>query len=235
MQRQVIILAGGLGTRMYPKTKTIPKVLLPVLGRPFIFWQLDLLAKNKIESVVLCVGFLGEKIEKSVGNNYCGVNINYSYEESHDLLGTAGAIRNAESQLESSFGVLYGDSYLELDYNSIFYAHYSSGLPATMTVWKNKDKYDISNVSLSHNKKLVACYNKKNREMDFDYIDYGFSIINKEVIVSRIKSKEFFDLSDLNRDLSSENILGAFEINKRFYEIGSEIGLEELENYLNKN
>ena len=219
---------------MYPGTKTVPKVLLPVLDRPFIFWQLDLLARNKIDKVILCVGFLGQQVEKSVGNNYRGVEVQYSYEQSHALLGTAGAIKNAESLLESFFGVLYGDSYLEIDYNSIFNAHVVSTFPATMTVWKNKDKYDISNVTLSDNGKRVVCYKKTDEVKVFDYIDYGFSIFNKEVIISRIKSKEFFDLSDLHRVLSSENILGAFEIHKRFYEIGSKTGLQELEDYLTK-
>ena len=234
MQRQVVILAGGLGKRMYPTTKSIPKVLLPVMDCPFINWQLDLLDQNKIDKVIICVGFLGDQVEKMVGNKYRGIEIHYSYEQKNSLFGTAGAIKNAELLLEPFFGVLYGDSYLEIDYQSIFEAHTKSKFPATMVVWKNENKYDISNVSLSENKKRITSYKKGIKAKGFDYLDYGFSILNKEMIISRIKPKEFFDLSDLYSFLSSENLLGSFEVHKRFYEIGSKTGYQEFKNYIKK-
>ena len=229
---QVVILAGGLGTRLFPATKTIPKVLVQVAGRPYIFWQLDLLAANKIDEVILCVGFLGGEVEKTVGNNYRGITIKYSYEQPDKLLATAGAIKNAESFLNSSFGVLYGDSYLEIDYRAVFEAHLVSRFPATMTIWRNEDKYDISNVALTEDKKRVARYEKVKERNVFHYIDYGFSVLNKDIIAYRLGENEVSALSDLQRDLSCENLLGAFEVHKRFYEIWSKTGIAELEKYL---
>ena len=229
---QIVILAGGLGTRLFPITKTIPKALVQVAGRPYIFWQLDLIKDSKIDEVILCVGFLGEQIEKVLGDNYRGIVIKYSYEQPDNLLGTAGAIKNAESFLNPSFGVLYGDSYLELDYRVVFKSHHKAKLPATMTVWKNENKHDISNVILSKDEKRVDSYRKVKKPGAFDYIDYGFSIFNKDIIESRFKKNKFAILDDLQRDLSSEGILGAFKADKRFYEVGSSAGIIELKEHL---
>lgn len=229
---QIVILAGGLGTRLFPITKKVPKVLATVAGRPYIFWQMDLLCANNIQEIILCLGVMGEQVERELGQKYKNITIRYSYEDSNKLLGTAGAIKNAEEFLNPVFGVLYGDSYLEMNYRAVFDAHLATEFPATMTVWMNKDRYDISNVSLSENKQRVTCYNKRKTPGVFRYIDYGFSVFNKDIIVSRLNKNEYAALNDLQLTLSSENILGAFEVDTRFYEIGSKAGLAELEQYL---
>src|SRR3990172_13138339 len=109
---QAVILAGGLGTRLRPITETIPKAMAPVRGRPFLEYQLDVLAGNGIDNVIICLGYLGHMIEDHFGDGRrFGVSIRYGYERGR-LLGTAGAIKNVEGQLKDAFFVLYGDSYL---------------------------------------------------------------------------------------------------------------------------
>lgn len=91
----VAILAGGLATRLRPITETIPKALVPVLGRPFLAHQIELLKQHGITHLVLCVGYLGEMIEREFGDGSAwGIKIDYSFDGSK-LLGTAGALRKA--------------------------------------------------------------------------------------------------------------------------------------------
>src|SRR5438874_2296480 len=105
---QVVVLAGGLATRMRPQTETIPKALLEVGGRPFIDWQLELLARSGCEEVVMCVAYRAEMIRAHVGDgSRFGVHV--IYVEDKELLGTAGAVRGALPHLADVFLVTYGD------------------------------------------------------------------------------------------------------------------------------
>jgi NDP-sugar pyrophosphorylase family protein len=109
---QVVILAGGLATRMRPETQDTPKSLLMVAGRPFVDWQLDRLAASGARSVVMCVGHLGEEVETHVRRSLeRGLTVSYSY-DGETLCGTGGALRRALARLQPEFVVTYGDSYL---------------------------------------------------------------------------------------------------------------------------
>jgi len=104
---QVVILAGGMGTRMKPVAGNLPKALVPVAGRPFIDHQLELLRKNNIKNVLLCIGYQGNMIEKHVGNgNSFGLKVDYSRESPDQLLGTGGALVNALPFLQEKFMVI---------------------------------------------------------------------------------------------------------------------------------
>src|ERR1017187_8690309 len=95
---QCVILAGGLGTRMWPETKSIPKTLLPIAGTPFATWQLSWLARSGIDSVVYCVGHLGQLIRDHVSDGSCwGLSVRY-VDEGDRLRGTAGALRLASDE-----------------------------------------------------------------------------------------------------------------------------------------
>ena len=226
---QVVILAGGLGTRLLPITKTAPKVLVPVLNRPFVFWQLDLLIDNGVGELLLCVGYKSGEVESVVGCSYRGIPIKYSYERNDKLFGTGGALKHAEDLLNASFGVIYGDSYLEIDYASVFEAHRCSRFPVMMTVWQNQNRLDRSNVALSKDETYVSRYEKTDKSSNCQYIDYGFSVFNRDIISSYLKQDTPAALSTLQYDLSKKNLLGAFKVNHRFYEIGSKYGLKDLE------
>src|SRR5437764_9449211 len=90
----VAVLAGGLATRLRPITETIPKAMVEVAGRPFVDHQLALLARNSVRRVVLCLGHLGEQVERHVGSARYGVQVQYSHDGDR-LLGTGGALRRA--------------------------------------------------------------------------------------------------------------------------------------------
>jgi NDP-sugar pyrophosphorylase family protein len=225
----VAILAGGLATRLQPLTDKIPKALVEVAGRPFIDHQLALLRAQGYARVVLCVGHLGEMIERHVGDGARdGMRILY-VADGPKLLGTGGALRRALPELGPAFLVLYGDSYLPCDFALVERAFKSAGLPALMAVLKNDNRWDRSNVIYEGGR--VLRYDKKTRLDAMRYIDYGLSALQAAVLESRADG-EAFDLSDVFAALSEEGRLAGFEARERFYEIGSPAGLAETDRYL---
>jgi MurNAc alpha-1-phosphate uridylyltransferase len=228
---QAAILAGGLATRLRPVTSTIPKSMILIEGKPFLEYQLDFLKRGGIADIILCVGHLKEQIESSFGDgSRFGVKIRYSREEG-PLLGTAGALRNAIDLLDDTFFVMYGDSYLFLDFQEIwrfFHRFHKSGL---MVVYKNENRYDTSNVSIEGD--LVKNYSKTDRTPGMVYIDYGVSILRKTVLES-IPEHEYYSLEALFSPLINRKELLCFPVKERFYEIGSKKGLEEFQDYIAK-
>lgn len=221
---QVLILAGGLGTRLRPITESVPKAMIHINGKPFLEYQINLLKSYGVEDIVICLGYLGEKIKDyfADGSEF-GVNINYS-EEGGELLGTAGAIKNAEDLLEDVFFVTYGDAYLVLDYPSVMNYFLKFDKLGLMVVYKNFDRYDKSNVVVEG--EFVKLYNKKERLTDMVYIDFGVSILRKQTL-DFIPPKRFVDLEEVYQKLIKRKELLAYETLQRFYEIGSRRGLKE--------
>ena len=224
----VAILAGGLATRLRPITETIPKALVPIAGEPFLAHQLRLLHSRGIRRVVLCVGYLGEMIEKEFGNGAEGITIEYSF-DGPQLLGTGGALKRALPKLGPQFFVLYGDSYLPIDYASVAAALNTSEKQAVMTVFRNENRWDSSNVTFDG--KDIRCYDKKNRTAEMEYIDYGLGAFKTEALAEWSDDKPF-DLADVYRDLVGKSQLAGFEVKQRFYEAGSPAGLAELDSVL---
>jgi NDP-sugar pyrophosphorylase family protein len=205
----VAILAGGLATRLRPITEKIPKSLVPVAGRPFLAHQLELLHSRGIRRAVLCVGYLGEMIQRDFGTGEkYGVKLDYSF-DGEKLLGTGGAIKRALPLLGDEFFVLYGDSYLPVEYAPNAEIFRRSGKPGLMTVYRNEGKYDTSNVVFADGE--IKVYDKKVRLPEMRHIDYGLSLFKAAV----------FDSHPAGR-----------EVRERFYEIGSHAGLAELETLL---
>jgi len=230
MMLSVVILAGGLATRMKPITEKIPKAMLDIDGRPFIYHQLSLLKKKGINRVILCVGFLGEMIESYVGNGTkFQLDVKYSY-DGDKLLGTGGAIKKAQKYLDDAFFVLYGDSYLDVDYGKIEAAFLKLPRKGLMTVFRNEGKWDTSNVIFRNNEILM--YSKKERTEEMDYIDYGLGILNKAVL-HYYENETAFDLAYIYERLAEEKQLMGYEVFERFYEIGSKEGLKELQQKIN--
>jgi NDP-sugar pyrophosphorylase family protein len=224
----VAILAGGLARRLRPITETIPKALVEVAGKPFVLRQLDYLRRQGISRVVLCVGFLGEQIEAVVGDGAaCGLSVSYS-QDWPTLMGTGGALRQALPLLDSQFLILYGDSYLPIDFASVERAFMSSGKPALMTVQRNADEWDKSNVLFVDN--VIVEYNKRAPTPSMSHIDYGLGAISAQVLADENTTGPF-DLADIYHRLSLSGQLAGYEVHERFYEIGSHKGLAEAANY----
>ncbi len=154
----VAILAGGLATRLRPITEKIPKSLVPIAGRPMLAHQLEMLHARGIRRAVLCIGFLGEMIQRDFGDEAFGVRLDYSF-DGEKLLGTGGAIRRALPKLAEEFFVLYGDSYLPIPYAPVLEFFHRSGKPGLMTVYRNESKYDTSNVVFRDGE--IVIYEKK--------------------------------------------------------------------------
>jgi N-acetyl-alpha-D-muramate 1-phosphate uridylyltransferase len=236
MEETIAILSGGLARRLRPITENIPKSMLEFGEKPFIQCQIELLKKNGFKNILICLGYLGEKIENFLrdGRQY-GVQIKYSY-DGEILLGTGGAILKAKKYLSDVFFVLYGDSYLDIDYRKIRNFFYENNKKnnylGLMTVFKNNDLYDRSNVVYNNN--MVNLYDKKNVTPDMDHIDYGLSILKKESLDLIGPENCFYDLADLLNDLSRRNQLLGYEVKKRFYEIGSKDGIKDFNDHIKK-
>lgn len=225
----VAILAGGLATRLRPITETIPKALIEIAGEPFINHQLRCLKKQGISSVVLCIGYLGEMIKSVVGDgSQFGLQVRYSF-DGPKLLGTGGAINAALPLLGSQFYIFYGDSYLPIEFEPVEKAYFSSKKLGLMTVLRNNNQWDKSNVIYENG--LLVEYNKEIVKSDMSYIDYGLGILRADVFAT-YPERESFDLSKVYNDLSLKNQLFGFEVQNRFYEIGSHQGIVETEEYL---
>ena len=225
----VALLAGGLATRLRPITETIPKSLVTVAGEPFLAHQLRLLYRHGFRRVVLCVGHLGEMIRGEVGDGSgFGMRLAYSF-DGPKLLGTGGAIQRALPLLGEAFVVLYGDSYLPMDYAGAVAAFGMSGKPGLMTVFHNEGQWDTSNVVFADG--TIRCYDKKNLTPDMLHIDYGLGILRADALAGYPKD-EAFDLAEVYRDLSRGGQLAGYEVRHRFYEIGSPRGLAELDDLL---
>lgn len=235
MALQCAILAGGLGTRMRPRTETIPKALLPVCGIPFIDWQLRRLTSQGVQRVVLSIGYRGEMLREHVGDgSRFGVDVTW-VDEGSDLRGTGGALRLAldEGALDEAFFVLYGDSYLPISMVRVERAWRLSGLPALMTVMRNENRWDSSNAIFADGR--VTLYDKRRSEGlsgQLRWIDYGLSILTRTLVARAIDPGGHADLGDLFHDLALEGRLAGLEVSERFYEAGSPAGLRELEAYL---
>jgi len=229
MNWPVAILAGGLGTRLGHITEKIPKLLVEVAGEPFFNHQLRLLKKIGLTKIVLCVGYLGEMIVQRYGDgSMWGVELVYSFDGSK-LLGTGGAIVQALPQLGEIFYVLYGDSYLPIDYRAVGKKFLDSNKKGLMTVYKNKGLYDTSNVWYADGS--IIAYDKQQRLSQMDYIDYGLGVF-RAVAFSPYSSSNPFDLSEVQKNLVAQHELAGYEVQQRFYEIGSCEGLQELDNLL---
>ena len=227
----VLILAGGLATRLGSVTRSQPKCLLNVAGEPFLFHQFRLLRSQGVKQVILCLGHLGEHVVTAVGNGPSfGLEINYSF-DGPKLAGTGGAIRNALPLLPDQFFVLYGDSYLPCSFQSVQDAFHASGKAALMTVYRNEERWDTSNVEFQAGD--ILAYDKTNRTSRMRHIDYGLGVFHRSVF-EQIPAGSPCDLSVIYQELLNRNELTAYEIFERFYEIGSHAGLEETINVLTR-
>jgi MurNAc alpha-1-phosphate uridylyltransferase len=220
------LLAGGLATRLRPQTLQRPNAMIDVAGEPFIAHQLRLLCRERINRVVLCVGYLGEQIEDFVkdGSRF-GIAVDYRY-DGPQLLGTGGALRQALDRLGPEFLVMYGDSWLDTAFAPIVETFRTSGKLALMTVYRNDDRWDRSNVWFEDGR--IVAYDKQNRLPQMRYIDWGLSVVKADALFS-MPADTPFDLAGIYSELARDGELAGYEVTTRFYEIGSAEGLRETE------
>lgn len=229
------ILAGGLGTRMRSVAGDLPKILVPVGGRPFVHHQLGWLAEQGVTSVILSIGHLGPAVRSYVGDGSpWGLSVTY-VDEGETLLGTAGALRLAleRAVLPERFVVLYGDSYVPIQLSPVERAFQLSAQPALMTVFRNEDRWEQSNARYQDG--LVVLYQKSHPDpaaAGLTFVDYGVSMLHRDVVAEMIPPGQPFDLAEVFHSLSVRGRLGGYEVAERFFEVGSPAGLRDLEAHL---
>jgi NDP-sugar pyrophosphorylase family protein len=233
---QLVILAGGVASRMKPMADRLPKSLFPVAGRPFLDWQLELVARGGATRVVLVVAHLGDVIAEHLEATRPPLPVTLVHDDEEPgpprRAGTGGALFAAARRwlLDDRFLVTYGDSYLPVDLRALFAAHLASGLPATMAVHENEGRWDASNVIVEGAR--VARYEKikdpAQRPPEMRWIDFGILALDRAETL-RWPDVAPFDLAAPLGRLAASGRLGAFTYHERFYEIGSPTGLAELE------
>lgn len=229
---QVVVLMGGLGTRLKEYTKTCPKSLVPVCGKPFFDYELELLVQWGFRRFLFLIGYHADMIREHYGDGSSrGISITYC-EDGEKLLGTGGAVRRALPLLDDDFMLIYGDSFMDIDYEETIYRYLKgkeSGSRALMTVLRNNDRFDKSNVIMENGRILL--YDKHETVPEMNCIDYGICMYEKSLFED-YPEEEAFDIAVIQTALSKEGKLEAHQVTKRFYEIGSEASLKEFEDYV---
>lgn len=225
MSLPVIVLAGGLATRLHPLTERVPKILIDVAGRPFAEHQIELVRRHGIRDMIYSVGHLGEQVEGALGDgSRWGMRFRYVFDGAQPL-GTGGAVRRAMSVAGPTFFVMYGDSYLDCDFSAIETAFRSSGAAGLMTVYRNDDRFDRSNVEYRDGQ--TVRYDKQQRDPRMRHIDYGLGVLTEMAFAPWAEVSGPFDLAAVYQHLITVGGLAGYEISARFYEIGSPDGLAE--------
>src|SRR6266571_3760756 len=149
---QAVVLAGGLGTRLWPLTKEIPKPMAPVNGLPYLEYQIRLLAAQGFLSTLILTGYLGEQIESYFQDGSAlGLSLRYSREPAP--LGTGGALRHARALLEERFLLIYGDSFLPIGYRPLLARLEEPGTLGVVAIYDNSagDTSVRNNIALGDN------------------------------------------------------------------------------------
>ena len=228
---QAVILAGGLGTRLRPLTYDIPKPLIPVGGRPFLHYLLDMLAENGIADIVLCVGHLGDKVVESVhdGQRF-GCRIKYSFEK--ELLGTGGAIKNAENVLDDEFIVLNGDTCHPIDYRDLvkFWHDRKEGHEGLIVLYENRDLIVDNNVRVDDGGNVVE-YNKAG-VIGNGYVDGGVQVFRKSVFKDMPTNTPISLEKEIYCKIINAGEMLAYITPVRYYDIGTPERIRVFEDYL---
>lgn len=226
---QAVVLSGGRGTRLGHLTDVVPKPMVTVDHRPFLEHELVLLARHDITDVVLCVGYLGDQVLGYFGSGSdLGMHIRYSWDGDRPL-GPIGALKHAESLLESAFFTMYGDAYLRLDYQGLMDSLLHSRRLGTMAVLHNHDRYGPSDLRVVDG--VVEEYDKQRHRPDLDWVNFGVSALRREAL-RLVQPDHFCDEETFYRKLIARRQLGAYEVRNRFYEIGSPAGLEQFREFV---
>jgi N-acetyl-alpha-D-muramate 1-phosphate uridylyltransferase len=226
---QAAILAGGLGTRLRPLTEKVPKAMVSVNGRPFLEYELELLKRNKVTDIVLCLGYLGEQVEEHFGDGRrFGVKIRYSH-DGKELLGPIGGLKTAEHLLGDEFFVTYGDAYLRMNYEEMMAVLNQSKKLATMAVYKNEGRFGRSDIIAKNG--FVVAYDKTRSLSGMLWVNFGVSALKKEAL-SEVEPGRYCDEETFYGALIKRKQLVSYQTYDRFYEIGSPQGLDEFARFI---
>ncbi len=229
---QVVVLMGGLGTRLGSAAGGGPKSMAPVHGKPFFAYQLEQMREQGFRDFVFCVGHKSSAVMDYFGDgSQMGVRIRYS-EDGRANLGTGGAIRNALPLLDDHFLVIYGDSYMDIDFIELLY-HYrtrcaAEGQLSLMSVFRNNNRLGASNVLFEDGRLLL--YDKRQPLSVMEHIDYGATVLDRGAI-EELMDEATSDLADFYNELVRQGLMGGHEVVTPFREIGTPGALEDFRRY----
>lgn len=229
MSIQLVVIAGGKGTRLGNVSKTLPKSLIPVANKPFLDHQLSLIRRWGVDRILFCLGHLGNEIRDFLSRYESNLEFNISF-EGETPKGTGGALLNAWEKLEEQFAVVYGDSYLLLDFEEAF-EDFKSSKESLMCVARSPYFDCPNNVNVESG--FISQYSKATIKSEFRYLDYGL-IFFKKFELEKFKSRVSFDLSEILELLIKNRSLRARVLEDEFYEVGTERGIKRLEEFLSK-
>ena len=209
---------GGLGTRLRSVVADRPKVLALVNGKPFLSYLLDQVAAAGITHTVLCVGYRGEQVQQQFKEEYAGMRLSYSQEES--LLGTGGALRLAIPRVGSdTVLVMNGDSYLNLRIGDFWRSHLERGANASMALTHQADTARYGRVSLDPDGKITG-FEEKGSTSGQGWINAGLYLVKTEMVRAIPAGR----VISLEREVFPTWIGGGFfgyHTNGRFLDIGT--------------
>lgn len=217
---QTVILAGGRGSRLSPISDELPKPMAPINGKPFLEYLFLLLKRNSLKKILLCVGYLGEKIEAYFGDgNRLGLEIKYSYEK--ELLGTAGALKLAADLIEDKFLLLYGDSYLDIDFADFIKSFQRQRTLGSIVIYDNLlgDTNVKNNIAIKGD--LITRYDKINTDSSLKYVEAGVSIFKKELLDLIVEHRVVSLENDIFSGLITNRKLSGYKSKTRFFDIGT--------------
>jgi NDP-sugar pyrophosphorylase family protein len=233
---QIVILCGGMGTRVQSIMGNQPKILMQISNKSFLEIQLQHYYEKGFRNFFYIVGYGGNQvIEKLlyIQKKYSDVDIKY-YSEGEKRLGTGGSILSCEHMINDKFLLTYGDNFLRLNFKK-FSKEFSLSTKNFMTIYKNSNLIEPSNINCDKNQNKILAYNKENKDDNFKYIDYGFFGVIKKDFIEAAPSNACFDLKEFIKLTIKENKIIPFFTKKRFYDIGNIIAVREFTNFYQNN
>ena len=232
---QIVFLSGGMGKRLKVVSKNIPKGMIEINKKPFIYYLLKSLEKFNFTSIHFCLGYKSEIFISYLNSINSPVPISYSLENGEKLLGTGGAIVNAFQYLNKDFIIQYGDTLLDINYELFFKKHMEYNTKITMSIIPSDLCNHKPNIYCTKNLngELNCNYDKKNPSIKSNYIDYGAMACQKKVFAEL--DSNFIDLSDIQKELTISGEASFFEVFTPFIEIGNPQSLSSAKNILSND
>ena len=213
----VIILSGGLGTRLRDVVKNIPKTMALIDNKPFLEYTLKKLKQYNVKNVILAVGYKKEYIEEYFGNKYIGMNIIYS--EESEPLGTGGAIKKAlEKTKEKNIIVINGDIYQNVNLEELMKEHIQSNKNVTLTL-KEMSNFDRFG-SVRFNRYKTITEFKEKEFTTKGYINVGVYAMKRNIFDNILLNDKFSIEKDYFNKYADKNIFNAYLYNGEFIDIG---------------
>ena len=176
MVTTAIILAGGLGTRLKKTVPSLPKPMAPILGRPFLEYQMDYWIGQGVNKFILSIGYLNQTVTKHFGRRYQEASIDYIIEDKP--LGTGGALLMAAQGLNEPFLVLNGDTFFEVDLNLLNDFHKQQRSEWTLSLFRANQSERYMGLKLANNGEIIAL---ESENSDSNLFNGGVYLINPSV------------------------------------------------------